>query len=147
MNYLYFIWNLFQIIYRALEKEITLTNKLLDISLSGHTILNEKIHKTAMERFGPLSNLKKLTMFAIHLKFVFSAKNCIELADDACKKLDKNAQKVLRNCKTASELFCYYDNLNDEFFDVYLPHHKASMNISLSEVIALNIVCYGSDGM
>lgn len=132
--------------YSALEKEITLTNKLIDINVSGHVIINEKIHATSMERYGPIANVKVLMILALHLKLWLNAHNFIKLATDYCNRLDERVQETLKNFKTANEFFNEFDELRSDLFKVYEPHYRSTLVISLSEMIALSIVCRGIDG-
>lgn len=119
----------------------------MDISVAGHTVINEKIHKISMERFGPASFLQKLYFLGEFIFLAISSRKYVRQSKVASKELADCAKLIIDKSNKAINLFEGFNELASIYETLNKNHVATSMGVSIAETIALGIVCHGSEGI
>lgn len=94
--------------------EITISNKVTDIAISGRSIITPEIHKTAMERNGSITFWKGLTALYGMLKSTWTNSAVEKRAIELHNKFVLNADKF----DTASSLYAEISAKLEMLYDV-----------------------------
>lgn len=129
--------------YRYPTGTVEVTSTIADITLYGHVVYDDRLNKIALDRHGKASKLVMLTIFMKNAcKALVSGKSA-KLAKKDCDKLENRLKEIINKHKTVKELHQQLNSLRSKYLDVLDDHNAASMGISMSEVLALIILCKG----
>ncbi|KAL3270914.1 hypothetical protein HHI36_021421 [Cryptolaemus montrouzieri] len=114
-------------LYARPTKQMDITFKMVDLAVFGHPVLNEDLHRLAIERFGIFTEFAKMKQFAIIFTLVWKAPGEMERMISTMEDLDF---KIGRK-DTAMDM---YEKII-RVMDVYVDLAKTHCLISLISVV------------
>lgn len=70
--------NIFTVVLKAVKQEITIQNRLHELSIFGHHFITDEIHKIAVERNGTMSKLTELGVICHLIKYGWKTSSIVQ---------------------------------------------------------------------
>ncbi|XP_065335145.1 rifampicin phosphotransferase-like isoform X2 [Cloeon dipterum] len=119
-----------------LEKEISTTNKVMDLAVFGHLVTDERLHSTGVQRFGCMSTFTKFHTIYDMLMDTMSA-----------GRVEKSGQREVRNYKvscaknaTADELMGAIQKSLPHFVEIIRLHGHMSRVSIFTQIAAMSVL-------
>ena len=141
--------NIFNVVLKAVKKEITIQNRLHELSIFGHAFITDDIHKLAIQRNGTISKFKELG-FIFHLvKYGWKTNSIIQgLLQFMERFIGTYNRRNLRLFKSLNEL---YDDMTqkigDNFSYVQSVHGLSTMMCSMYQTVLFSSLAEGKNEM
>lgn len=137
--------NVFNMVLKAVKKEITIQNRLHELSIFGHAFITDEIHKLAIQRNGTLSKLTELGLIFHLVKYGWKTKAIVdELLQFMEKFIGTYNRRNLRLFQSLNEL---YDDvtqkIGDSFSKVQGVHGLSTMMCSMLQTILFTSLAEG----
>ncbi|KAJ3650727.1 hypothetical protein Zmor_017373 [Zophobas morio] len=127
-------------VHRRVEKTITLSQKILDLAIFGHPIIDENIHSLALARFGVTSGREQLRELLIAIKIAWRNEDSAKLSKYLAKTIDINIDKERDTLKDI------YVKINDVFDTVVqlVDLHCCTTRTSITyQIFAMMVLAEG----
>lgn len=132
----------------AVEKKITLENKMHGIIVFGHDFITDDIHRIALHRNGPATVRKTLPIIWNLLKDLFlNSRKCEALQKFTDQFIGTYDPTNVDQFKSAMELFADLKFNVDKMSYPALVHGSTSKSSLFYQIIALTILAENSTGM
>lgn len=141
--------NIFSVVLRAVKKELTIQNRLHELSIFGKSFITDEIHKLALQRNGTLSNFEELFIIAHMIKYGWKTKSIIqELLQFMEKFIGTYNRRNLRVFQSLNEL---YDDvtqkIGESFAYVQGAHGLSTMMCSMYQTVLFTVLAEGKNEM
>lgn len=141
--------NIFNVVLKAIKNEITIQNRLHELSIFGHNFITDEIHKIAVERNGTLSKLSELGLIAHMMKYGWKTKSLIqELLQFMERFIGTYNRRNLRLFQSLNDL---YDDvtqkIGDSFSYVQGSHGLSTMMCSMYQTVLFTSLAEGKNEM
>ncbi|KAL6266847.1 hypothetical protein P5V15_003676 [Pogonomyrmex californicus] len=124
-----------------INKEITLSNKIIDLAISGRVIVTPEVHEVAIRKYGIMNRWKSIYMIYDMFKSMWTNNARVKEMVDILTKytLDADAFDKPRDL---------YNILNKKYKEIFLigiGHNLSSLVSTMYQMIALSFLTKGSD--
>ncbi|XP_012537594.1 prodigiosin synthesizing transferase PigC isoform X1 [Monomorium pharaonis] len=123
------------------DREITMTNKMIDLAICGRVVITPQIHEAAIKKYGIVSKWRRIYMLYDMIKSAWMNDAMVKKAIDTFHKYTLDANEF----DTPHEL---YNTLNKKYGEIFLigKSHNLVSFVSVSyQMIAMSLLTNGND--
>lgn len=132
-----------QSLHQNVTEDIKTDSLILDLSIFGHPVLDEKINRITLNRNGgPTSGLRKFIRSLRVIKAAWQNSQIIERA----KNMVENLTFELNQDVCLEEMVMKIDDQIDNLTEISLCHGKTTSASVFYQVVAINILLEGGNG-
>lgn len=128
--------------YAHLSEKITLEEKLIDIGIYGHVIVDEKIRKTATGRFGSAKPLQKAKIIKDTFKLMWNLEKIAKAAVKVCQEINISFSET----ESLREHYLEIEKSLEKYKTMTLLHSRSTRAGVSYQVIVMTILAEGADG-
>ncbi|KYN05755.1 putative phosphoenolpyruvate synthase, partial [Cyphomyrmex costatus] len=141
MNNMRCLMNYLDSTLQNVSKEMTMTNKMIDVAICGRVVTTPEVHKAAIEKYGIVSKWQE--MYMMYEMFITAWRNdaIVKETIDIFNKYTLDADEF----DTPHDL---YNTLTEKYGEIFLigKGHNLASQVSVSyQMIAMSLLTNGSD--
>lgn len=141
--------NVFNVVLKSVKQEITIQNRLHELSIFGHAFITDEIHKLAIQRNGTINKLTELGLICHLVKYGWKTKSIIQELHQFMEKFIGTYNR--RNLRVFQSLHELYDDvtkkIGDSFANVQGVHGLSTMMCSMYQTILFTSLAEGKTEM